>query len=336
MRQYILALLVYIVPFLTYFFWRYNYFGFILPNTYYAKTGGGIYQYLRGAKYSAFFAFHLILPLMPILMVMLWECGWGKISSLKGQINLYIEHIRKHIGLYICSLLTIIYTLYIVYVGGDYMAMYRFFVPILPLIYLLFGLVSHRLLNNIIRSRYKQVFAGGLIAFAVAFTLLQSTPLEKRLFRKPDFMHGAYQGVQLERWAVARFTVLGNFFNNYQQNTDDSLALYPIGVISYYNTDMTIHSMYGIVDPYIAHKKSNQILGEGLPGHEKEDLPYVLSKKPTYIMFTHHLKPEPQSYPSEFGELAREHYQLRSVWLNDPVNEEAGYFTFLELKEHNR
>ena len=76
-------------------------------------------------------------------------------------------------------------------------------------------------------------------------------------------------------------------------------------------------------------------LSQGFPGHEKPDLAYVLSKRPTYIMFSLDLGPEPESFPSfsdETDKIIRDNYQLKSVWLDDPEINEAGYFTFLELK----
>lgn len=356
-RQYGLALLGYLVPFLSYFFWRYNYFGFLLPNTFYAKTGGGLAQYLRGAKYSGLFAFLFLFPMVPLLFMLVWERGFEGIRSrlrfyapgrsqtsqptgrrlVEHVIELIEDHLRNQVGIYLCGGLSLVYTLYIVYAGGDYMAMYRFFVPLLPFIYLLFGLVTHGLLSSLTQPGHKRVLAAGLLMSVVALTLLQSTPIEQRLFHNPKFMHGTYQGIQIERWHVARYKVIADFFKTYQRNEHDTLALGPVGVIPYY-TEMTIHSIHAIVDPYIAHKempKAKQIFSQGLAGHEKKDLAYVLSKRPTYIMFSTYLREAPEPYPdylAEIDQIIRANYELKSVWLKDSMNDEAGYFTFLELK----
>jgi hypothetical protein len=148
-------------------------------------------------------------------------------------------------------------------------------------------------------------------------------------------MHGTYQGIQFERWHVARYKVIADFFREYKQGSQESIALGPIGVISFYS-DMTIYSIFGIVDPYIAHKQMTGI-GQVLAGHEKHDIPYVLSKRPTYFLFSLNLQPDPESFPDysgDVGKILQTDYQLKSVWLEDPVNHEAGYFTFLELKTH--
>ncbi len=336
-RQYATAVLGgYGFPFLVYFLWRYWYFGSLLPNTYYAKTGGGFLQYLRGAQYTALFAEYFIMPLLPGVVA----STWAHVGSGTGRIQFQepsVRHLRTHIGLYACGLLVIAYTLTIVYVGGDYMAMFRFFVPVLPQTYLLLGFITYQLLGTC-RVGYKRALAGTLLLAAVPVTALQSTPVEKRLFPKPSFMHGTYRGVQFERWAVVRFMVIGNFFRHYARS-EDSLALRPIGVIPYVS-GMRIHSIHGIVDPFIAHKVvSGTVLGTGFPGHEKQDLRHALSKKPTYVMLTSDLSPRPQAYPvypEDIDKILRENYEVRSVWLNDTQNGQAGYFTFLELKSRAR
>jgi arabinofuranosyltransferase len=330
--QYILSLLVYVIPFLIYFFWRYSYFGFLLPNTFYAKTGGNFYQFLRGLKYSSLFAFHFLLPLLPLYFTFVWENGF-EVSGRAIRWRAFIPHLKAHLNIYLGILVSAVYSLYIVYVGGDYMAMYRFFVPILPFFYLLLGPITSYLFQHSAVISYKRLMTRSLIAFAIGMTILQSTAIETRLFRKPEFMHGTYQGIQYERWHVTRYKVISNFFRGYKHSDQESIALGPIGIISFYS-DMIIYSVFGIVDTQIAHKKMSG-LGQGFPGHEKSDLPYVLSKRPTYFIFSLSLRSEPESFPNysgEVGEILQENYQLQSVWLDDHVNGEAGYFTFLEAK----
>ncbi len=52
----IVAVLIYLIPFLLYFIWRYSYFGYMLPLTFYAKTGGTFHQWFRGLKYLIYFS----------------------------------------------------------------------------------------------------------------------------------------------------------------------------------------------------------------------------------------------------------------------------------------
>jgi hypothetical protein len=334
--KYLASLMVFGLPFLVYFLWRYQVFGYLLPNTFYAKTGGGLPQILRGAKYSILFGLLFGLPLAPVILASIWEKEWRISWPEFRSTAQWLRLARRYAGLLVCSLVSAAYTLYIVAVGGDYMAMFRFFVPVLPLIYLIYAQFVEWLFADRFLSVQKRRFAAGLVCLGIAATLLQSTPLEEKIFGKPWFMHGTYRGVQHERWHVARNTLVGKFFRDYKHSEDESLALLGIGIIPYV-TNMKIGSFHGIVDPYIAHKATGLPIGSWVAGHEKIDFVSVILKKPDYIMVdTGDLYPEPQpfpDYPDEIDAFVRENYTLKSVWLNDTVNRESGYLTFLELKD---
>ena len=321
--------LSYVIPFLAYCIWRYAYFGFWLPNTFYAKTGGAALQYLRGLEYVKFFAICFLVPLLPVA---LWFVVEKRRSFFKktGSKSI-VEHINKNLGIYLSLVIFLVYTLYIVYVGGDYMAMYRFFVPVLPFIYLIFGFVIDRIFRPAASSKLKTIWLLIFIIFAAAATIIQSTPLEKSIYKKPAYMHGNYRGVETERWHTARLALLGKFFDKYKNNPDESVASTAIGIISYY-ADMKIVDFFGLVDPYLAHQRIRNV-GQGWPGHEKIDLDYLFSKRPTYIMYRREFTRQPRDM-NEFWRhpIILNEYKVTAVWLNDKKNNEEGYFSFLELK----
>ena len=85
----------------------------------------------------------------------------------------------------------------------------------------------------------------------------------------------------------------------------------------------------------IAHERPDGAMGQGLAGHEKQDLTYSYSLEPTFVMYTVQLRPAPADwpkYPPELEARVRAHYEKKSVWLTDRSNDEAGYFTYLERK----
>jgi hypothetical protein len=229
------------------------------------------------------------------------------------------------------------YTSYVVLVGGDYMAMYRFMVPVLPLLYVLFGAgVQHALDGLSIGGSRRVVLA--LMALATgAGIFVQSTPLEGTIFAPTPRMHGTYRGVNIERHYVNRFHVIGRFFAELADQDPGracSILTYDIGVVGYL-TRCDIHDVLGIVDPVIAHQPAPTTMGLGLPGHEKQNLAYSYSRQPTFVMYTVQLRPAPADwpkYPSGLDTRVRAEYQLQSAWLVDAVNHEAGYFTYLERK----
>ena len=98
--------------------WRYATYGWIYPNTYYAKVGSGFDQYERGLDYvTVFFREYAawLLLLVPFALV---------------------APVRRARVLYAMTLL-VAWTVIVVYVGGDSLLRFRFFAPVMPLYYAL-------------------------------------------------------------------------------------------------------------------------------------------------------------------------------------------------------
>jgi len=308
-----------------YIAWRWSYFGYPLPNTFYAKTGGGVAQAIRGTQYAGLFALHFVFPWTFAIGLGVWARGRAQASNAPRGSAL------------LCAAIVMLYTGYICAVGGDYMAMYRFFVPVLPFIYLLTGVALER------ASRATAASSGTLVKAALFLGLLgtgfHSTPIESAWVAKPELMHGNYRGVELERWYVNRHRVIGEFFAHYGR-PDESLATGAIGAVAYYS-ELSVQDVHGITDSHIAHhgRAQGDTLGTGLPGHEKADYPYVFDKKPTFYIFSRKLRESPlpgipQLVPEVDALVARE-YKVGSVRLVDKVNGQSGYFSFLERRDRN-
>jgi hypothetical protein len=329
----------FIVPFAVYFAWRFSYFGYLLPNTFYAKTGGTIYQWQRGLGYVQAFGIHFLLPLLGIFLVRRSPLGASGSGAHHGSSRELLTR-----GLAGCLAVSVCYTIYIVYVGGDYMAMYRFFVPILPLIYLavVHGVPFHADSPTSIAMSPAMRAA---MCLALAGTLVHSTPLEISLFAQPTMTHGQFRGVETERWHRRRLSTIGRFFRGYRNSQTESVATTGMGAIAYY-ADMRVFDVFGLQDPVIAHKEVPN-MGSDLPGHEREDWLYTLSKNPDYVMFFRDITPERRDY-ADFdrwysegerpngqlvADLLRRDYEVISEWLEDTENDESGYFTFLQRKK---
>ena len=104
--------------FVVFLLWRLHYYGDIVPNTYYAKTGLGWFAAVRGAKYvfefmKAYAGPHLASSRWPP------SAGAGRPVS-------------HNLGWLVAAHLA-----FVIDVGGDNFAEFRFIAPILPLWYLL-------------------------------------------------------------------------------------------------------------------------------------------------------------------------------------------------------
>lgn len=325
-RSIALAIASYGVLVSLYVLWRWNYFHDPLPNTFYAKTGGGLAQAFRGAHYTGLFALHFVSPWIAAIALSL-------VSRSRAASNA-----APHGLLPLCGALVVIYSLYISLVGGDYMAMYRFFVPILPLLYLLIGAALHRAASGLDLTR---ALASGVKAAALlglVGSLFHSTPLESDWVEKPDLMHGNHRGVETERWYVARHRLIGEFFARYGR-PGESLATGAIGAVAYFS-GLAVYDVHGITDTHIAHHGYAQgELGRGLPGHEKTDYPYIFARKPTFYMFSRKLHKRPLAglprLVDEVDALVAREYRVGSIFLIDESNAQSGYFSFLERRDRN-
>lgn len=123
------ALLGLLLPFLAvygpYFAWRYSYYGYLFPNTYYVRMAGsvGLYlqQWVRGLKYIFDYLFRGGGAVVLILIGLFWVLRRPAIKSVEGFLLL------------LCGL-PIIYSMH---VGGDSKQLFRLLVPYLPVFYIL-------------------------------------------------------------------------------------------------------------------------------------------------------------------------------------------------------
>jgi hypothetical protein len=260
----------FLIIFIPYFLWRYNYFGFLFPNTYYVKTGGGIFQYLRGFIYVINFVLLTgIIPYIPIIALFLSK----KRELQHGYLLLIISA----------------FIVYIIYVGGDWSPHARFFIPILPITYLCIqeGLkVICNVLSRYTESAKKRVVVSFCLitimfvsCHSAGFLLLNGGPFRPlALIERPD------------NSPIQNNIRIGKYLRKTAQ-PNESVAMLPAGAIPYYSGLKSI-DMLGLNDTYIAHQKIED-MGKGIAGHEKGDADYVLSKNPTYIILNSYLSPEP-------------------------------------------
>jgi tetratricopeptide (TPR) repeat protein len=174
-----------------------------------------------------------------------------------------------------------VYTLYVVIIGGDVLKAHRFFLPVLPFLYLLFSLVLLRLHLVLKKGLVNWVI---LISLGSAFSILT-------FFLPRDWIMEVRQSEidlhrTMSRYAERLTQSLGNDF---------SLAVSTIGTISYL-TEAKVIDMLGLTDPYIA-KHPERTFGILSTWKEKRfNTRYLLSLNPDVIMFSTGVKP---SAPAE-------------------------------------
>jgi hypothetical protein len=253
------------------FLFRLFYFGYPLPNTFYAKTGLS-YEYLAaGFDYIGDF-FNTYLLYGTVLFVISF---------------LFIKREGKNIFYLFLSLITVI-VFYTIIVGGDVLPLFRFVLPILPLIYILFTdsiLQLIKVLQKRIRnsSEYMSIVATIIISSAIIFNnyLTPKARIEKFTL--------------YENQLVEKMSATGRWIAEKQSGEKNRLvvAATTIGAVSYYS-DAKIIDMLGLTDVTIAHNPQPMKIISGSHTGWKErnyNVEYLLSQKPDYIYFSTGIKP---------------------------------------------
>ena len=252
------SLLVVIFVYVPYFLWRYNYYEYLFPNTFYAKTGGGWMQVQRGLEYLG----HFLEARIGALCL-----GLAILSLLKRQFDFLVSYFL---------FVLISFTFYIVCIGGDWPIAHRFFVPLLPLIYLLIslGLKTFYLPIPSVLPLRTGIWRFGktmlLICLVLSTLVTTSYAGEYRLL----ILH--FKNIDKCRISMGKWL-------RENVSPEAKIAVFAAGELPFYSELKTI-DMLGMTDSKIAHLGIKDI-GEGISGHEKFDATYSLSKEPDYIAF---------------------------------------------------
>lgn len=203
------------IIYMPYFWWRYNYYGFLLPNTFYAKVGWNTSQVTRGLRYLVRFG----IPSLMILLPMVDPIG---ISN----------WFKKYRRLAILPLVAAVYTTYIISVGGDCMPALRFFTPIVPIFCILFAM-SIKLVDN---KRIVTLMVLGTIGYNIAqLNFPHITPHIKA-------NKTAEYGKEVGQWFAENIPA------------EAVIATNTAGSIPYYSR-LKIIDMLGLTDLHIAHRE---------------------------------------------------------------------------------
>jgi hypothetical protein len=255
-RESILFLLGFLLPFLTYFLWRYDYYGYILPNTFYVKASD--FQWARIGRGWDF-----------LLQLVSW---WSLGPILVLAFFALLSQVNRRIWLLFWVLIGAT-AAYFVYVGGDFIVWFgpRFLMPVLPFILLLSsaGLVW---LGNLrfIPSRSSVWIQIGISAILLINAYGYAWPA--RYFNPTNFTAQMQGWTEMGRWIK----------DNTPSNT--TLATDAAGLIPYYSNRYTI-DMFGLTDEHIAHLPVSARQGS-VVAHEKFDPQYVLRRQPDCIVST--------------------------------------------------
>lgn len=239
-------ILGFMIPFAPHLIWRYFYYGSFVPNTFYAKTGGGFLQMVRG-----FFYFVEWLQPEFIFLISAAALGFFVVKDKAGKA---------------AGALIIFFIFYTIKIGGDFFGHHRFMVPLMPFVYFLIG-------QALLSARS---FIHGLAAVCCGAVLIINGWNTFRTVSDPSIYS---RELELNHPK----TLLAKCLKKHARK-NDSVATNVIGRLSFYS-GLTTYDVFGLTEPYIARRKF-RFQGLRTPGHEKSDHDYIMSKMPTYSTAT--------------------------------------------------
>ncbi|MEO8513598.1 MAG: hypothetical protein ABI543_08565 [Ignavibacteria bacterium] len=259
---------IYVIPALIFMIWRYSYYGYLMPNTFYAKTGSSLEYYSAGLDYTWTF---------------IKSYGFYGLFVLIALYTLTSKE-RFYSYLYLVMIF-VVFTLYVIFVGGDVLRPNRFFVPVMPVLFILVqeGLA---MLTELFDKKREMVI-GAVVG--IVFT----AGLSYYTFSTESQVLKGY--ANLEKGLVDKMKISGNWLKNKQSQAGRQLTVgaTTIGAISYYS-EVTLIDMLGLTDKEIAHNPLPipEISSKNVGWRERNyNVEYVLSRKPDYIYFSTGIKP---------------------------------------------
>ncbi len=267
--------------FVPFFVWRFAYYGAPLPNTFYLKTSGvGSELRARGLEYLRLALDDFGAPIMVMLAAL---C----VPACEIQEPESPEDARGRRALLWLLRLNVAFVLpYVMSVGGDFLALYRFFAPAIPLLAVGFCLgVLHlkvMLPPSVGASARAWWVTVVVVVVAGAHTLRQLQMSETSLTQNDPRQAAAH--VEPLHWTALyakRWGAMGRWIAEHAK-PGDGMAVGAAGAMPFYaGLEVNNLDILGLCDEYVA--KHGTLVGSR-PGHQRRSpLAYTLSKRPVFL-----------------------------------------------------
>jgi hypothetical protein len=256
-----------------YLAWKLSYYGQILPNTYYAKSGGATY-FSRGFFYiwiylKAYLTSWLFLLVLPAM---------------------FLRKVRDKTLVFVFTGVLAYLTLFVARVGGDFMYA-RFLVPMIPFVFFA------------IESSVCRLWPGRRAPTIVLLAAIACSLVLVEIPKRNDMLHTITDDIRAEgltrQWykshkgiidehhlrtvvdPIRNDRALGEFLEPYFRDLDVTVLLKGRACIGYYGKFKNCIEYYGLTDPLIAQSP----LGvRDRVGHEKEATrDYILDRGVDFV-----------------------------------------------------
>ncbi|MCE9579376.1 MAG: hypothetical protein K8W52_40005 [Deltaproteobacteria bacterium] len=326
------AILGFLAVWAPWFAWRYWYYGYPFPNTYYVKATGQLVGGLDKEGHT--------------MAEQVWLGGFYYLKRWALQINLAWISPALLVGLIarprtprfvFASLalpLTLIYLVYTASVGGDFMGLHRFIMPIFVLVAITASLGLATLADLAIARRVPRLVPAAIVAMIVAAFAWSQWRLTSESLRWGNFDndHGIDTPAFLIVYTEDRATI-GKAMEPCFKDGDFSIVG-GAGAQPYYGRMQAI-DLFGLVSDRIAHEEPRV---NARAGHTKRASDAMLSSyDPTFVFHCYELTPDPDHH-REFDGCSGywKAHGYEPVTMHIPgLLQKGEYYTFLAKKDRH-
>ncbi|UOG50124.1 hypothetical protein [Leptospira noguchii] len=250
----VILCIIYLLP-AFFYIWKLEYYGNLLPNTFYAKSGGSP-RILQGLIYLWYFLkmYYGMIPILGLVLISFFQ------MIKKQWIH---KNIKKDFSWILLVLFPILYANYYTWIGGDFMFS-RFYLPILPLIFVW----AEQEILYLLQPHSKQKKIAYLILYVIPILILLRWDIYKGL-PLPILSGIADENQVYKRESVER---VRNQILPWKKHFEKSKVRVAFAgseciLIYYLNPILAIETETGLTDPIIAKMEFKDLerVGHGKP-----------------------------------------------------------------------
>jgi hypothetical protein len=290
------AILLSMVPFALFVLFmiiKSNYFGSLIPNTYYAKPGVSLH-YLAPLSRGALYLVHFFLKsgyalLLPFAL-------YPPRSALAAYVWRYMWSI------------VLMQLFFIIFVGGDILRFDRFTLPFIPFL-LALSLMGFGAAVQTVSKQLRLFLTRTVVTCLILICILNAVqvPVISKKYCYHDWMHA---NVQAE---------IGKLFKE-ALPADSKVVTNEVGAIAYYS-DLPVIDMIGLTDKTVAHFIYESYMKYGIGGSEwsvTEIANYLLARNPDCIILPAY---QPLTLGSTDANKDRMHLLWYAILANEKFNQ---------------
>jgi len=332
-REPVLAGCVFAVGTGAHVLWRYWYYGYPFPNTFYLKSSGDGGQLVeRGVAYALFAAREMGWPLIVLV-------GVGVLVPVlrvqaRGEARSLVDPglSSRRLVLWASKLLVLLFIPYVIRVGGDFLDLYRFFAPTLPLAFVLVVAALQLAVRRLNMPWQVMVGCGVVMLSLLSLHGYNQWNLRQRALQVAEETR-AKHGIEPLGWTklyTLRWAAMGRWVASLAE-PHEWMAVGAAGAMPYHARISNLDT-FGLCDEFVAHHGA---IVASRPGHQRfAPNDYIVRRRPTFIFVGDYSRDTPVATLFDRGAFRQHGYRMVEAHVTTDAHGSPGdFYHYLYVRE---